>query len=62
MRPVALVAIGFLVFVASTHLVRLTMGWKVTIGGREMPRWFSALACAFVTGLAALLWWETFGR
>jgi hypothetical protein len=59
---VAVIAIGFLVFVAGTHLVRLVMGWRVTINGREMPRWFSVLAFAFVAGLAALLWWETFGR
>jgi hypothetical protein len=61
-KPIAVVAIGFLIFVASTHLVRLAMGWRVTINGREMPRWFSALACAFVAGLAGLLWWETFGQ
>ena len=61
MKPIAIVAIGFLVFVAGSHLVRLLLGWKVTINGREMPRWFSLLACAFVGGLAALLWWETFG-
>jgi hypothetical protein len=59
-KPITVIAIGFLVFVATTHLIRLLMGWKVTIGGREMPRWFSALACAFVATLAALLWWETF--
>jgi hypothetical protein len=34
----------------------------VTINGREMPRWFSALAFAFVASLAGLLWWETFWR
>jgi hypothetical protein len=62
MKPVTVIAIGFLIFVALTHLVRLVMGWRVTINGREMPRWFSALAFAFVTGLAGLLWWETFGR
>jgi hypothetical protein len=61
-KPIAIVAIGFLIFVASSHLVRLALGWKVTINGREMPRWFSALAFAFVGGLAALLWWETFGQ
>jgi hypothetical protein len=61
-KPIAVVAIGFLIFVASTHLLRLAMGWRVTINGREMPRWFSALACAFVGSLAGLLWWETFGR
>jgi hypothetical protein len=61
-KPIAVVAIGFLIFVASTHLVRLAMGWKVTINGREMPRWFSALAFAFVASLAGLLWWETFGQ
>jgi hypothetical protein len=61
-KPIAVVAIVFLAFVASTHLVRLVMGWRVTINGREMPRWFSALAFTFVAGLAALLWWETFGN
>ena len=62
MKPITVIAIGFLVFVAMTHLVRLVMRWKVTINGREMPRWFSALAFVFVASLAALLWWETFGR
>jgi hypothetical protein len=61
-KPVAVVAIGFLVFVAGSHLVRLLLGWKVTINGREMPRWFSALAFAFVGSLAGFLWWETFWR
>jgi hypothetical protein len=60
-KPIAVIVIGFLIFVASSHLVRLAMGWKVTIGSREMPRWFSLLALVFVASLAALLWWESFG-
>jgi hypothetical protein len=62
MKPVTIIAIGFLVFVASTHLVRLLMGWRVTINGREMPRWFSALAFVAVASLAGFLWWEAFAK
>ena len=62
MKPVTAVAIGFLIFVALTHLIRLIKGWKVTIGGREMPRWFSGLAFVFVASLAGLLFWEAFWR
>jgi hypothetical protein len=61
-KPVAVIVIGFLIFVSSSHLVRLAMGWKVTIGGREMPRWFSLLAFVFVASLAGLLWWESFWK
>jgi hypothetical protein len=61
LKPITVAVIVFLVFVGFTHLLRLVMRWKVTINGKEMPRWFSCLAFLFVASLAALLWWETFG-
>ncbi len=41
------------------HLLRLVLGWDLSIGGTLIPMWASALGVLIPGGLALMLWRET---
>ena len=53
MRRYALVSGLFLVLVACAQLLRLILGWRVTVAGVEIPLWASGVA-ALITGSLAI--------
>ena len=62
MKPFAAIASVIFGFVCLVHVVRLFMGWQVTVNGAQIPLWISA-AGALITGcLSALLWREARGK
>jgi hypothetical protein len=48
-----------LALVAIMHVLRLMLGWSVTINGTDIPMWVSAVAFVITAGLAVGLWRET---
>ena len=54
MHRYVLVSGLFLVLLACVQLLRLILGWKVTVAGVEIPLWASAVAALILGGLA--LW------
>jgi len=42
--------------VAVGHLVRIIMGWKVTVGTFEMPMWLSGAVIVLCVGLSIGMW------
>ena len=53
MHRYALVSGLFLVLLACVQLLRLILGWRVTVAGAEIPLWASAVA-AFIAGSLAI--------
>ena len=53
MRRYVLVSGLFLVFLTCIQLLRLILGWRVTVAGAEIPLWASAVA-AFIAGSLAI--------
>lgn len=41
------------------HLLRLVLGWDLSIGGTVIPMWASVLGVLIPGGLALMLWRET---
>jgi hypothetical protein len=57
MKPVKVVTISLLLFIALAQLLRGCLAVEITInGGREVPVWISAVAVVIFGGLAAWLW------
>jgi hypothetical protein len=52
MQRYALVSGLFLALLACVQLLRLILGWEVTVAGVEIPRWASAVAALIVGSLA----------
>jgi len=52
--------LGALIFalVALLHLLRLLLGWKVTVDGIDVPMWVSVLGMLIAGVLAMMLWRE----
>ena len=59
MKPFTRVTILVLSLVAILQLVRLVLGWEVTINEVGIPLWVSAIAVAVAGGLAVMLWRES---
>ena len=53
MRRYVLVSGLFLVLVACAQLLRLILGWQVTVAGLEIPLWASGVA-VLITGSLAI--------
>jgi len=45
--------------VALAHLLRLALGWEVTIDGWIAPMWVSIIGTLVPASLAVMLWKET---
>ena len=57
-KPFTLVAVVVLSVVSVLQLLRLTLGWEITINGIAIPLWASGVAFVVAAGLAAMVWRE----
>ena len=57
-KPFTVVAVVVLLLVSLLQLLRLVLGWAITIDGVAIPLWASGVACAVAMGLAAMVWRE----
>lgn len=58
MKPFTLCAVVLLALIAIMQLLRLSLGWEVTVNGLIVPVWLSAIAFAITAGLAVMVWKE----
>jgi hypothetical protein len=56
MKPAAMIAVVVFSLVALAQLLRLVLGWEVTVNGVTIPLWASAIAFVIAGGLAVMLW------
>ena len=59
MKPFTAVAVFVFSLVALLQLLRVTLGWEVTVNGILIPLWASVIACVVAATLAFMLWRET---
>ena len=59
MKPFTAVAVFVFSLVALLQLLRVTLGWEVTVDGILIPIWASVIACVVAATLAFMLWRET---
>ena len=57
-KPFTLVAVVVFSLVALLQLLRLLVGWEITINGIAIPLWASGVAFIVAAGLAAMSWRE----
>ena len=55
MKPFTTIAVVIFTIVAIVHLLRIILGWEVTIQGTVVPMWASYLGLIIAGGLAFLL-------
>ena len=55
MKPFTTAAFGVFVLVALLQLLRVALGWEVTVNGFLIPTWASIIACVAAATLAAML-------
>jgi hypothetical protein len=58
MKPFTRVAIAVFSVVALAQLLRILLGWPVTVNGILIPYWVSVIACGIGATLAVMLWRE----
>lgn len=58
MKPFTTVAVVIFLLVALIQLLRVTLGWEVTVNGIFIPLWASVIACLVAATLAFMLWRE----
>ncbi len=52
MKPFTTVAVVVLALVALLQLIRVALGWEVTVNGIFIPFWASVIACLVAATLA----------
>jgi len=57
MKPFTTATIVILALVAIVHVLRLLLGWSITINGTDIPMWASIVGFVISAGLAVGLWW-----
>ena len=57
-KPFTLVAVAVLSLVSLLQLLRLLLGWEMTLNGIAIPLWASGLVFVVAAGLAAMVWRE----
>ena len=57
-KPFTTVAMALFALIAFTHLLRLLLGWEVTVNGMFVPKWASGLGLVITAWLALMLWRE----
>ena len=57
-KPFTLVAVVVFSLVSLLQLLRLLLGWDITINGITIPLWASGVAFLVAAGLAAMVWRE----
>ena len=55
MKPFTFIAVVVFSLVALVQLLRVVLGWDVTVNGILIPVWASAIACAVAAVLAFML-------
>jgi len=58
MKPFTSLTALILVLFGLVHLMRLIVGWPVTVNGMAVPMWVSVVALISTWVLAALVWRE----
>ena len=59
MKPFTTVAVVVFSLVALLQLLRVVLGWEITVNGILIPLWASVIACVVAATLALMLWRET---
>jgi hypothetical protein len=59
MKPFTLMTVVVLSLVAILQLIRLALGWEVSVNGVSIPVWASGIAVIVAGGLAVMLWRES---
>ncbi|QJR13534.1 hypothetical protein [Usitatibacter palustris] len=59
MKPFTAMSIALLSLVSVVQLIRLVLGWDVSINGIAIPLWASGIAFIVSGGLAVMLWRES---
>ena len=57
-KPFTSVAVVVFLLVSLLQLLRLALGWAITIDGVAIPLWASGVAFVAAAGLAAMVWRE----
>ncbi len=58
-KPFTTVAAVLFALIAFAHLLRLLLGWEVTVNGMVVPEWASGPGLVITAGLALMLWRES---
>ena len=58
-KPFTMLAVVIFAVVALVHILRLGLGWELTIHGLAVPLWASVLGIVIAAGLAVMLWRES---
>jgi uncharacterized membrane protein YbhN (UPF0104 family) len=58
MKPFTLLAVVVFAIVATLQLLRVFLGWEITINNFDVPLWPSLVAAVVATLLAVMLWRE----
>ncbi len=59
MKPFTTLAVVVFSLVALLQLLRVVLGWDITVNGVLIPLWASVIACVVAAALAVMLWRET---
>jgi hypothetical protein len=59
LKPFTSVAVVVFSLVALLQLLRVALGWEITVNGIFIPLWASVIACVVAATLAFTLWRET---
>ncbi len=55
MKPFTTIAAVIFALVALVHILRVFLGWEVTVSGMAVPMWASVAGLVIATGLAVML-------
>lgn len=55
MKPFTTIAAVIFALIALMHVLRLFLGWEVTVSGLTVPMWASVAGLVIAAGLAAML-------
>ena len=57
-KPFTTIAVVLFSLIALLQLLRVLLGWEVTVNGMHIPLWASGVASVVATVLAAMVWRE----
>jgi hypothetical protein len=58
LKPFTTITIAFLALISILQLLRVIIGWEVTLNGAVVPVWLSGIAFLVAGGLAVMVWRE----
>lgn len=58
MKPFTTIAVVIFALIALMHVLRLFLGWEVTLNGTAIPMWVSVVGLVIAVVLAVMLWRE----